>query len=110
MKDVKEYRPLIYGKFTRFEAGVIYRAMKEEKIKVLPETITTLYNGAAETFGYYTDRYNQDHDYYDKIYRATQYILDGEYEKAQKQLTLWENDNIELAGRKSIFYKYKKGE
>ena len=104
---MQDYKPYILGKITRFEAGVIYRALKENKIIVLPETIKTLYNEASSTFGYYSDRYAQDTAYYDEIYNATRAILDEEYDQAQKLLKIWEEDMIELSTQKSIFFKYK---
>lgn len=108
MVDIKNYKPLILGKFTKFEAGVIYRAVKENKITVLPETIKTLYDSANQSFGYYSECYSQDHDYYDRIYLATEYILNEEYKKAQYELNVWQDECIRLSGKKSIFFKYKK--
>lgn len=97
------------GKITKFEASTIYRAMKEGKIKVLPETISRLYDDA----GSYVDpriaksNYQQDYLYYDRIYSATAYILEGEIEMAQEELILWEENEIKYATKKSSFYKYQ---
>ncbi len=106
MIDVKEYKPFILGKITKFEAGVIYRAFKENKIIVLPETIKTLYDEASIPFAYYSERYSRNHDYFNRIYKATEYILNNECEKAQYELKKWEEEEISLSGKRSIFYKY----
>ena len=108
MEKIKNYKPYVFGKITRFEAGVIYRVLKEEHISVLPETTSTLYDEADSYFSCYSNRYSNDRDYFDKIYNATEYILKEEYEKAQEQLNLWQNYMISHAGKKSIFYKYSK--
>lgn len=78
-----------------------------KNIAVLPETIKTLYDEADTHFAYWTERYSQDSSYFDRIYKATQYILNEEYEKAQNALENWQKDLIEHSGKKSMFYKYK---
>lgn len=105
---MKEYEPYILGKITKFEAGVIYKAMKENKLEVLPETIKLLYDEASCTFGYYSERYSQDRLYYDCIYSATKYILEENYKDAQKKMKLWEQNMIDLSTQKSSFFKYRK--
>lgn len=109
LSDIKaNYVPYAYGQITRREAGTIYRAMKEEKIKVLPETIKSLYDQTESYIRFARERYNQDYLSYDRIYNVTALIQAGEYEAAQEILEKWEADRIKRAGKKSIFYKYQK--
>ena len=102
-----EYKVYAFGQITKFEAGVIYRAMKENKINVLKETTTTLYDDAKAYPAYAAERYSKDHSYYDSIYNAVKNILAGDYEKAQQILADWEQEQIKMAGKRSLFYKYQ---
>lgn len=101
------YTTYKYGQITKMEAGTIYRAMKEGKIEVLPETTKTLYDMVKENIRYADERYSRDHIQYDRIYKAVEAILSGDYATAQENLKAWEEEQIRLAGKKSIFRKYQ---
>lgn len=106
----KNYQPYKYGVITKTEAGTIYRAVKAGDIKAKPETTKELY-GIAETYQYLPiaqQSYSQDHLYYDRIYKATEAILNNDYKTAQKEITNWEEYNIMRASKKSKWYKYQK--
>ena len=48
--------------------------------------------------------------FYDRIYTATEHILNNDFKSAQKEINAWEKERIKTAGKKSLFYKYKNGE
>ena len=92
-----EYKVYKNGQITKFEAGVIYKAVKTEKIKALPETTKTLYNEVDMMLRFADERYNNNHLFYDRIYKITEEILAENFETAQELLNKWESDRIELA-------------
>lgn len=107
----KNYRPYKYGMVTKMEAGTIYRAVKTGSIKAKPETTKELYN-TAESYQYIPtarQSYSQNRIYYDRIYDATKAVLNNDFKTAQREITLWEDDNIRRATKKSKWYKYKNG-
>lgn len=96
---------------TKMEAGTIYRAVKTGSIKAKPETTKELYN-TAESYQYIPtarQSYSQNRIYYDRIYDATKAVLNNDFKTAQREITLWEDDNIRRATKKSKWYKYKNG-
>ena len=95
-----------YGQIT-FEAGALYKAFKSGSIKVLPETIGLFYDEKGYEYAYSQERYQQDGQFYDRAYNMAQDLISGNYEEAQKILSWIEQDQIDGAGRKSAFYKYK---
>lgn len=101
------YQVYKYGQITKFEAGTIYRAMKQGDIEVLPETTKTLYDRVNYDIRLANERYNQDHLSYDLIYKATEAILNNNKEEAQSLLKNWEEREIKAAGKKSPFHKYQ---
>ena len=99
------YQPRVFGQITRFEAGVIYRAVKEGKIKVIPEFTKDLYRQTEDSIESAAQRYSQDYISYDRVYSAVRNILEGNFPEAQKEIDDYIKDQIELAGKKSIYYK-----
>lgn len=102
------YKPRVYGQITRFEAGVIYRAVKAGKVRVIPEFTKDLYRQTEDSVEFSAQRYNQDHVSYDRIYSVTKNILEGNYPEAQKEIDDYIKVRIERAGKKSIYYHYKR--
>lgn len=96
-----------YGQITKFEAGAIYRAMKEGKVTVLPETTKSLYNQVNDDYRAASQRYSQNNRSYDFIYDATAAIIDGDFETAQEKLNAWEHMSVRLATKRNPFYKYR---
>lgn len=107
----KDYTPYQPGRITKYEAGAVYKAVKNGDITARPETTRELYDSAERrgTYqGQYQEAYSRDHLYYDRIYRATSAIINGDFKRAQKEIKAWEESNIGIATRKSAWYKYKK--
>lgn len=105
-----EYKVYKYGQITKFEAGVIYKAYKNGEINCLPEFTKFMYERTEDYLGLAIQRYNQDSYTYDRIYDLTRNILAKDFEKANELVESLQNDFINLAGKKSSFYKYKKEE
>ncbi len=103
----KKYQPYAYGQISRYEAGVVYKAAKNGDISVKPETTQELYNATERHVRYSSERYSQDHLYYDRIYSATRSILNNDFKSARKTLREWEEDNIRRSTKKSKWYKYR---
>ena len=101
------YQPRVFGQITRFEAALIYRAVKEGKIKAIPELTKDLYRQTEDSIESAAQRYCQDYLSYDRIYSATKNILEGNFPEAQKEIDDYIKDQIELAGKRSIYYRYK---
>ena len=112
LKMNDKYTVKVLGSITKFEAGVIYRAMKEENIEVLKETVSWLYDEAKryKEIAYAISDYNQDGIQYDRIYKAVAAILEEDYETAQWNLTNWEKSKISSSTKKSPFFKYQTSE
>ena len=100
------YKP-VYGQIRRFEAALIYRAVKEGKIRVIPEFTKDLYRQTEDWTESAAQRYNQDYVSYDRIYSAVKNILEGNYPEAQKEIDDYIKDRIERAGKRSIYFHYK---
>lgn len=105
--EAMSYTPYQYGQITRREAGVIYKAVKNGDVEAKPETTKELYEAADAYVRYASERYSQDHLYYDRIYDATRAILNNDFKSAQKTIRAWEQDNIYRASKKSKWYKYQ---
>lgn len=86
-----EYRHT-YGQVSRFEAGVIYKAMKQGNITISKKAVNRLYSECDRLYRFANERYNQEHNYYDGVVHAVQAILIGEYAFAQKQINDWVED------------------
>jgi hypothetical protein len=100
------YKP-VFGQIRRFEAALIYRAVKEGKIRAIPEFTKDLYRQTEDSVEFSAQRYSQDYISYDRIYSATKNILEGNYKAAQKEIDDYIKDRIERAGKRSIYYRYK---
>jgi hypothetical protein len=103
-----DYKMKVYGQITRFEAGVFYKAWKNNKVNAYPEFAQMLYEEAERHIMFATERYNQDYLFYDNIERLTLNLLNEDYEKAQKIINEIQEDLIQHCGKKSVWYKYKK--
>lgn len=105
----RAYSPYMKGFYSKYEAGVIYRAVKEGKLNVKPETTQTLYKD-AEHFDWISNRdaYQQNWSSYENMYSAVRAVLNNDYKSAQVLITDWENDKIKYSTPKSKWYKYKK--
>ena len=86
-----EYTVYKRGQITKYEAGVVYRAYKNNEINCLPEFTKWLYDETNAYIGTAIQRYNQDAITYDRVYEI-------------------QDRFIRLCGKKSPFYKYKKEE
>lgn len=106
--DYKEITYNLYkrGQVTKFEAGVLYKAVKNNEVKVLPETTSMLYDLTKQDLRMADVRYSQDRFFYEGIYQIIQTILDKEFETAQELITEFEQKQIENAGKKSRYFKY----
>lgn len=104
----KNYKPYKYGQVTKYEAGTIYRNVKNGNLVVKPEMTQMLYSDTDSYIRFADERYRQDRVYYDRVYTATALSLDGNYKTAQLVLNDLEKRLIKNAGKKSIWYKYKK--
>lgn len=102
-----DYKPYKRGQITKLEAGQLYKAVKNENVKVLPETVNMLYNHTKDHLSYAGMRYSQDSNFYDSVERMTKALLGNDYETAQWFINHIENDHIERATKKSPYYKYK---
>ena len=103
----RNYEPYARGQITRTEAGIIYKAARNGDIDVKPETTQDLYKATESYIRFSSERYSQDHLYYDRIYSATRSILNNDFAAAQKTLKAWEDDNIKRSTKKSRWHKYK---
>lgn len=85
------YRPRAYGQITKYEAGIIYRAVKQGNLKVRDSNTTkTLYNATNEYIRYASERYSRHHKHYDDIYKTVAYIRADNFKQAQKTLRSFE--------------------
>lgn len=105
-----DYKIYQRGQITKFEAGVIYRAYKNNEINCLPEFTQWIYKKTEEYIRLAVQRYNQDYITYDRIYSAVRYILNNEFDKANEEIELLQETLIRLATKNSIFKKYQKEE
>ena len=103
----RNYKPYARGQITRTEAGIIYKAARNGDIDVKSETTQELYKATESSVRFSSQRYSQDHLYYDRIYSATRLILNNDFAAAQKTLKAWEEENIKRATKKSRWHKYK---
>ena len=85
------HRPRVFGQITRFEAGVIYKAMKQGLVNITKQAVSRLYNECDKMFMYASERYDQNHVYYDAVNLTVGAILTGNYGLAQKQIARFEN-------------------
>ena len=105
-----EYTVYKRGQITKYEAGVVYRAYKNNEINCLPEFTKWLYDETNAYIGTARQRYNQDAITYDRVYEITRSILAKDFEKANELIKEIQDRFIRLCGKKSPFYKYKKEE
>ena len=77
------------GQVSRFQAGVIYKAMKQGKITISKAAVSKLYSECDRLYKFARERYCQGHNYYDGVIDAVKAILIGEYAYAQKQINSW---------------------
>lgn len=107
-KNRIKFSPHTYGQITKMEAGQLYKAVKNDKVKALPETVSMLYDEANKMIKFASERYSQDFRFYDRVSKLTEHLLNEDYKSAQKIITEIEKDMIKRAGKKSKYYKYKK--
>ena len=98
------YEPKMRGQITRFEAGVIYKAVKTGKVKAMPEFTKDLYNQCDEPYYLAKDRYNRYGRDYDMIANAVRAILEENYEEAQEKINAYQKEQITHATKKSIYF------
>lgn len=103
-----EYSMKKRGQITRYEAGVLYKAVKNQDIKALPETVSMMYDEADKYIRFANERYSQNYRFYDRVEEMTRDLLNGNKKKAQKIIREIETDMIKRAGKKSRYYKYQK--
>ena len=72
------------GQITKYEAGVVYRAYKNNEINCLPEFTKWLYDETNAYIGTAIQRYNQDARTYDRVYEIVRSILDKDFDKANE--------------------------
>ncbi len=104
----KTYKMRTRGQITRYEAGVLYKAVKNGDIKALPETTSMMYDESDAYIRFARERYSQDGLFYDRVENLTEHLINNEYKQAQKIVNEIEKDKIERAGKKSRYYKYRK--
>ncbi len=102
-----EYTPYRRGQITKRDAGIFYKAYKNDKINALPETSRMLYNQADLLIKFARQRYNRDHTFYDRIEDLMKALVNEKYSDAQNIVDEIEEDLIKRSGQKSLFYKYK---
>ena len=96
-----------YGVVTKFDAGVVYRAMKEASVTILKETTSNLYNKVNDSYTLAASRYAQNNQDYDQIGRIVEAILSKDFTEAQEIINKYEARQIKLAGKKSPYFKYQ---
>lgn len=96
------------GQITKYEAGQLYKAVKNKDIKALPETTSVFYDQSDLSIRFARERYSQDYRFYDRVEKLTEHLINNEYKQAQKIVNEIEKDMIKRAGKKSRYYKYKK--
>lgn len=101
------YKPMAYGQITKLEAGIIYRANKEGKIKTRAPFVGLMYDEAKNHLRFATERYNQESRFYDRTYRLVKAILADDLETAQELVEAIETDRINRAPSKSVWARYQ---
>ena len=104
----KTFSPYKYGQITRYEAGQLYKAVKNGNVHAYPETISKLYDESEQSLRFARERYSQDHIFYDNVINLTNQLINNNYKNAQRIIDEIQEDLIKRAGKKSRFYKYKK--
>ena len=110
----EDYNSLYLGVITKREAGIVYKAVKNEDAKASPELTKMLYNDAEDASyllsnkGLANERYNQGAWYYEAVEALCHSIVNKDYKTAQALVNDIEYGHIEGAGKKSRWYKYRK--
>ena len=110
----EEYEPMRLGVVTKREAGIVYKAVKNENVQALPEMKKMLYDEADRASYKLSSRalsnesYNQASYWYDKVYDLCHSLVNNDYKTAQALINDLEYDGISSAGKKSRWYKYRK--
>ena len=104
----KDYTPYARGQISKVDAGQLYKAVKNEQVKALPETISLMYDSTKSPIRTARERYSQDSGFYDDVSRTTKALLNADYEVAQYFINRVETDCIRRAGKKSPYFKYQK--
>ena len=86
----------------------MYKSVKNGDVKALPETTRLFYNESDAYIRFASERYSQDHLFYDRSDNLTTHLMNKDYKKAQKVINDIESDLISRAGKKSPYYKYQK--
>ena len=109
-RNIIKYEPRTRGQITKYEAGVLYKNVKEGNVFAKPELISELYDATNDYIGNASWRYNQNSLYYDRVQRLTESLLNKNYNKSQNIINDIEYDNIMRAGKKSRWFKYQTAE
>lgn len=103
----KQFEPYVRGQISKYEAGTLYKAVKNGDVKALPETTSMLYDGTTASVKTARERYSQDHQYYDRVNNMTTALMNNDYKSAQVFINAIEADFISHATKKSRYYKYR---
>lgn len=103
-----DYEPYKRGQISKTDAGQLYKAVKNGDVDAKPELTRQLYNETEEQIRFANERYTRDHIYYDDVEKLTHSLLNKDYKTAQALVNKIEDRQIELASKKSKWYKYKK--
>ena len=103
-----EYTVYKRGQITKYEAGVVYRAFKNNEINCLPEFTKWLYDETNAYIGTAIQRYNQDAITYDRVYEITRSILAKDFDKANELIKEIQDRFIRLCGKNHHFTNIKK--
>ena len=107
-KIKQKYESRVRGQISKMQAGLLYKSVKNGDVKALPETTRLFYNESDAYIRFASERYSQDHLFYDRSDNLTTHLMNKDYRKAQKVINDIESDLIRRAGKKSAYYKYKK--
>jgi hypothetical protein len=101
------YEPRTRGQITRYEAGIIYKAVKNGDIITKPEFTGMMYDEAGYSIRFSMRRYSQDARFYDYVQYLVHALLNNDKKVAQKFVNEIQKDRIRRAGKKSRWYKYQ---
>jgi len=104
----EDYTPYAMGYVSRTDAGQLYKAVKNDRVKALPETISMMYNETKAPLRLAWESYSQDFRFYEDVYHTTKALLNGDFEVAQFFINEIETDSIRRAGKRSPYFKYQK--
>ena len=68
-----------------------------------------MYDEADKMIKFAQERYSQDWIFYDNVEKMTLALLNNDYSAAQKIIDEIEKNKIKRAGKKSRWFKYRRG-